>query len=128
MVIKNQNALYVFAYGVCFRQSLPRARVEQAPHLLDDENLPHLATPLAIRRRGLSPIRLTTGDWPNERCRKRRHPIAKAFPFHEPRYDRPSHRRQCACVGFLGVTCEVILTPSFGIDQSAPTHAVWMIR
>jgi len=115
MVIKNQNALYFPASRMC---------CWQPAYSFDDEDLPHLAA-VSIRRRALSQIRLTTGDWPGEWRRKRHHPIAKAFPFHEAPYDRPSHRRHSAWVGFCGATYEVMLAASFEIETGPAKAGSW---
>ena len=55
--IENQNALYFPACRIC---------CGQPAHLLDNENFLRRATPLSVRRREASQIRLTISNGPNE--------------------------------------------------------------
>jgi hypothetical protein len=114
MVIKNQNALYFFACGVCCPQS---------SRLLDNENLPRAGTGLSVRKRKAGQIRTTMGDWPNKSCGEGHRPAARAFPFHELTLGRRSHGRHGASVGFYGPTREALTTTSFG---RAP-FAKWLL-
>jgi hypothetical protein len=127
MVIKNQNTLYSFARRICCRWGLSGARVEQAARFLDNKNL--LCTragPSARRAHRKRPrqMRLMIAYGSNEWRGERHLSALKAFPLHKVTLWQTVACRHGARAGFWSPTCEVILTPSFEIDQSSPALPV----
>ena len=109
MIIKNQNVLHAPALG--------RICPWQLYRLPDDENSFGSPTRLPIGRKNAKRIgRGSFGRRLKEALVEYSGPVMRAPFFHSSRYNKPSHHRHGASVGFFTATCGIILTTSFEID------------